>query len=192
MAILDVLIVVDAPRIIKDHGKNDFAKSDTDTSRYVQLKNDGKYYVYMIGTWYAVQNQGESELDVFARPGDQIRWRMTSISMGGAYQCVIKEFVFNNGAGNLTPPALMSKKILTPELDPNARPLGKIMHTEVDDVFWESTVLNTGPVTYHTKFAIFAGGGGLSGGGGGGGCGGDGGDGNCGGYQYDPFINKRL
>lgn len=71
-----------------------------------------------------------------------------------------------------------------------------------DDIFWESTVLQPGPVTYHTKFVLYAGGGGGGGsnhtgsdggGGGGGGCnhtGSDGGCGDCGGYQWDPFINK--
>lgn len=29
-----------------------------------------------------------------------------------------------------------------------------------DDIFWESTVLQPGPVTYHTKFVLYAGGGG--------------------------------
>lgn len=56
-----------------------------------------------------------------------------------------------------------------------------------DDIFWESTVLNPGPVTYHTKFVLYAGGGG---GGGSNHTGSDGGCGDCGGYQWDPFINR--
>lgn len=198
MEIIDILIVVDAIRILNDHGKNNAAH----TGEYVNLKNDGHNYIYMLGTWYHIQDQADSELDIFAKPGDKIRWRMTTLSMGEKYQGIIKEFVITGGKNNITPPRPAHKTIITPRIDTNELSLDKAVFSMADDIFWESTVLQPGPVTYHTKFVLYAGGGGGggsnhtgsdSGGGGGGGCnhtGSDGGCGDCGGYQWDPFINK--
>ncbi|EHX6292494.1 hypothetical protein K1940_004492 [Salmonella enterica subsp. enterica serovar Larochelle] len=195
MEIIDILIVVDAIRILNDHGKNNAAH----TGEYVNLKNDGHNYIYMLGTWYHIQDQADSELDIFAKPGDKIRWRMTTLSMGEKYQGIIKEFVITGGKNNITPPRPAHKTIITPRIDTNELSLDKAVFSMADDIFWESTVLQPGPVTYHTKFVLYAGGGGGGGSNhtgsdsGGGGCnhtGSDGGCGDCGGYQWDPFINK--
>lgn len=194
MEIIDILIVVDAIRILNDHGKNNAAH----TGEYINLKNDGHNYIYMLGTWYHIQDQADSELDIFAKPGDKIRWRMTTLSMGEKYQGIIKDFVITGGKNNITLPRPAHKKITIPRVDTNELSLNKAVFSMADDIFWESTVLNPGPVTYHTKFVLYAGGGGGSNhtgsdGGGGGGCnntGSDGGYGDCGGYQWDPFINR--
>ncbi|AEX52531.1 inclusion body protein [Rahnella aquatilis CIP 78.65 = ATCC 33071] len=182
MEIVDVLIAVDAPRIIRDFHKNDVAK----TGQYQSL-GEAHGYIYMIATWYHARDEADSELDVFAKQGDKIRWRMTTLSMGGNYQGVITGFVINNGAVNITPPVLGRETIITPQLDAVSN---RVILTSKEDVFWESTVLKTGKVTYHTKFQLYVGGGG----GGGGGCegsngGGGGGNDPCGGYHWDPFIN---
>lgn len=181
MEIIDILIVVDAIRILNDHGKNNAAH----TGEYVNLKNDGHNYIYMLGTWYHIQDQADSELDIFAKPGDKIRWRMTTLSMGEKYQGIIKEFVITGGKNNITPPRPAHKTIITPRIDTNELSLDKAVFSMADDIFWESTVLQPGPVTYHTKFVLYAGGGGGSNH-----TGSDGGCGDCGGYQWDPFINK--
>lgn len=159
MEIIDILIVVDAIRILNDHGKNNAAH----TGEYVNLKNDGHNYIYMLGTWYHIQDQADSELDIFAKPGDKIRWRMTTLSMGEKYQGIIKEFVITGGKNNITLPRPAHKTIITPRIDTNELSLDKAVFSMADDIFWESTVLQPGPVTYHTKFVLYAGGGGGGG-----------------------------
>ncbi|MBN3144974.1 AidA/PixA family protein [Pectobacterium brasiliense] len=210
MEIVDVLIAVDAPRIIRDFHTNDAAN----TGQYQSL-GEAHGYIYMIATWYHAQDEADSELDVFAKQGDKIRWRMATLSIGANYQAVIMDFVINKGAGNITPPTPKKEIITIPQLDPTSK---KIILTTTEDVFWESTVLSTGKVTYHTKFQLYVGGGGGGNGGGcgsnggggggngggcgsnggggggnGGGCGNNGGSGGgcdpCGGYHWDPFIN---
>lgn len=187
MEIIDVLIAVDAPYIMKTFGPNQAGKN----GQYVSL-GEGHKSIYMIGTWYHVQDQADSELDVFAKPGDKIRWRMTTLSMGGNYQGIITGFVINNGANNITPPAPGRQVITIPQIDTSVSTLDKVIIKSTEDVFWESTVLYSGKVTYHTKFMLYyvgGGGGGGNGSNGGGGGGGGGGCDPCGGYHWDPFIN---
>jgi hypothetical protein len=177
MAIIDVLIVVDAPRVLQDHGTNKGAS----TGNYVPLKNDGKGYVYMVTTWMDAQGEGTSELDVFAKKGDLIRWRMTSMSGGSQYQCFITHFLINNGAQNISAPQAKYARVNVPVLDPKSPKLNNVIPSQADDFYWESTVLNsTAPVTYHIEFCI-CGDGCPSGGGGGSDCGGGGSGGGGGG-----------
>jgi nematocidal protein AidA len=185
MAIIDVVIVVDAPRILRDYGTNNAAQTGMN---YVPLgqQGEGRYYLYMIATWFDVQNQAESELDVFANAGDKIRWRMTSLSLDRTYQCFIKEFVINRGANYITQPAPKHESVTVPQIDTSVAALNTTKPKQIDDVYWETTVLQPGPVTYHTNFIVT--GPGCDAGGGGG----NGGNGNCGGYTYDPYINTRL
>jgi hypothetical protein len=194
MAIIDVLIVVDAPRIISDYGRNDGAS----TGKYVMIgpNDEGQGYVYMVTTWKDAQGEGTSNLHVFAQKGDIIRWRMTSMSMSSRFQCFLTHFVINNGGSFITAPQAKHQKVNSSHIDPNSPGLNVVVPSQIDDFFWESTVLAQQHVTYHTQFCICGdecgggGGGGESesegGGGGGGSCSGGG---NCGGYQWDPFIN---
>jgi hypothetical protein len=182
MAIIDVLIVVDAARVLQDHGHNTGAR----TGNYVLLKNTGTGYIFMLTEYADVKSaEGISELNMRAKKGDIIRWRMTSMTMGNTYQCFITHFVVNQGPKNITPPEAKHEKISIPVTDPDHP--DRVILSNSGDFYWESTVLTNGPVTYHTKFCIC----GDSGGGGGGGGGGDCNDNpsDCGGFQWDPFIN---
>jgi hypothetical protein len=189
MAIIDVLIVVEATSILRNFGGNDALK----TGKYFQLQNqpgvraqegEGIGYIYMVTNWMNAQGEGGSELDVFTNPGDTIRWRMTTLGKDNPYQCYITGFVLNSGQNNITPPVPKCEPITVMDIDPTSPGLNRVIPRQANDFYWESTVINKQPVTYHTHFLIFGGGGG------GGGGGGD--DGGChGGYQWDPFINKK-
>lgn len=184
MAIIDVAILVDAPRILRDIGSNNAGV----TGNYVQLPNEGQWYLYMFATWYHARNESYSELDVFADVGDTIRWRMATFSMNRSYHAFIKGFVFKDPTQDrISTPVMKQETVQVPYMDAT----GAVALKSADDVYWETTVQKSGPVTYHTNFILC--GCDCSGGGGGGG-GGGGNDtvcnnNNCGGYTYDPFIN---
>lgn len=212
--IIDVAVIVDAPRILYHYGPNK-ARDHQGFSDYVSLGRNsmGVGYVFMLSTWWDAKGEGGSEFDVFGNPGNILRWRMQTLSMGGvgdgvaadtnmtsanvngtessvAYRAFIRGFYFSSGAANITPPKQVIETVNSWEMDAT----GKIARKQITDVYWESTVLSKGEVVYHMPFNIFCNckdcndndGDGDDGGGGGGGGGGDG----CGGYQHDPFINK--
>lgn len=214
--VIDVAVIVDAPRILYHYGPNK-ARDHTGFKDYVQLgvNGEGVGYVYMLSTWWDAKGEGGSELDIFGNPGNIIRWRIQTLSMGGgadgvpadtkmppaysqggtvvvnvAYRAFIRGFVFNQGAENLTAPKQVIEIVNSWDMDAT----GKIVRKQITDVYWESTVLSKGEVVYHMPFNVFCNcadcndndGDGSDGGDGGGGGGGDG----CGGYQHDPFVNK--
>lgn len=188
MAVIDVLTVVDAGRILKVLGRNNFAQ----TGQYKQLPDEGRWWVYMFATWYDVKGESYSELDVFAQAGDTIRWRMTTTSAGTGYQAFIQDVPVTRGEQYITKPQMKYEIIKAPQLDTTVLPPGRPMIQKVEDSYWEVNVLRPGPVTYHLNFTLC----GLGPGGGGGGGDGDGdSDCNCsdnyGGYTYDPFINTK-
>lgn len=216
--IVDVAVMVDAPRIIYHYGTNK-AKDHEKFSDYIQLGPNGMGvgYVYMVSTWWDSKGEGGSEFHVFGKPGNRIRWRIQTLSMGGiadgvpadahmapanvqsgpdveagvAYSAFIRGFVLNEGAGNITPPKQVIESVNGWQIDAAS---GKIVRTKVTDVYWEAKVLQEGPVIYHMPFSIFCNcdkcsDGDDGGDDGGNGGGGGGGDG-CGGYQHDPFINE--
>lgn len=183
MATIDLLIVVDANRVVQDHGKNNGQQS----GHYVQLKQDGQGYVFMLGPWENDQprdghgGEGSDDPDISVKKGDTIRWRITSLSMGHLFQCFITHFSVNVGAQYITPPKPKHEVVSTPQIDSSAPDLNRTICRQLDDFYWESTVLETGHASYYIAFAI-------CGDGCGGGC--DCACCNCcGGYQWDPWIN---
>lgn len=197
--VIDVAILVDAPRILHDYGKNnaDASANSSNFSNYVQLgpNGEGVGYVYMVTTWWDAQGEGGSELSVFGAVGNKIRWRMQTLSMGGeaygsvekdqppaAHQAFIRGFVFNRGGDCITAPVQKIETVDGWGLDAT----GKRIPKQIVDVYWEATVQKPGgTVIYHAPFNIVCNGCCDDGGGGGGGGGGS----NCGGYQHDPFIH---
>ncbi|KAE8754032.1 AidA/PixA family protein [Paraburkholderia sediminicola] len=202
--IIDVAILVDAPRIIYHYGSNK-AKDNLKFSDYTQLgtKGMGVGYVYMATTWWDAQGEGGSELDVFGTKGNTIRWRMQTLSMGGradgsldatapvAYQAFIRGFVISQGETCITAPVQKTETVDSWGGDED----GKVIRKKVVDVYWEAEVVQPGAVIYHTPFNIFCNCPGCSDNGDGGddnGTGGGGGGGNgCGGYQHDPWITAQ-
>ena len=215
--IIDVAVIVDAPRILYHYGPNK-ARDHKGFSDYIPLgaNSEGVGYVYMLSTWWDSRSEGGSELDILGKRGNIIRWRIQTLSLGGvadgvpadstmapaylqgeadvesvAYRAFIRGFVFNQGAENLTPPKQVVETVNSWEIDVTTK---NIVRKEITDVYWESTVLNEGEVVYHMPFNLFCNcedcnDNSDGGDDGGGGGGGGGGDG-CGGYQHDPFINK--
>lgn len=205
-SIIDVDILVDAPRVMYHYGPNK-ARDSTRFSDYVQIGPTGKGvgYVYMATTWWDAKGEGGSELDVFGTRGNRIRWRMQTLSMGGradgmwadmqapvAYQAFIRGFVINSGSDYITTPQRKVETVNSWGFDET----GKVIRKQIVDVYWECEVLQSGgSVVYHTPFNIFCdspkcsdnGDGGDDNGDGGGGGGGDG----CGGYQHDPWITTQ-
>lgn len=215
--IIDVAVMVDAPRILYHYGVNK-ARDHAGFSDYVSLgpHGQGVGYVYMVSTWWDAQGEGGSEFRVFGKPGNRIRWRIQSLSMGGvadgvpadrhmapvhldgtnevkaavAYRPFIRGFVINSGAQNITPPKQVVETVNSWHVDPVTH---KIVRAQITDVYWEAKVLQQAPVVYHMPFNIFCncekcGDGDDDGDDGGHGGGGGGGDG-CGGWLHDPFIN---
>lgn len=205
-SIIDVVVLVDAPRILYHYGPNK-AKDDVTFSDYQQLgpNGEGVGYVYMVTTWWDAKGEGGSELSVFGKVGNKIHWRMRTLSMGGqadglsaagkpvAYQAAIRQFVINHGAEYISTPVKKTDTIDSWNFDPN----GNLVHQKVNDVYWEAEVLKAAApgdqVVYHMPFHVLCncpecndnGKGGDDNGTGGGGGGGD----PCGGYTHDPFIH---
>jgi len=206
-SIIDVVVLVDAPRILYHYGPNK-AKDDVKFSDYQQLGQNGEGvgYVYMATTWWDARGEGGSELNVFGKVGNKIHWRMRTLSMGGqadgmsapgkpakpvAYQVAIKQFVINNGAEYISTPVKKTDTIDSWNFDQN----GNLVRQKINDVYWESEVTKAAApgdeVVYHMPFHILCSdcsdngdGGGDNGSGGGGG-----GGNNCGGYTHDPIIH---
>jgi hypothetical protein len=182
MAIIDVLMVVDADRVMHDHGSNTGAS----TGDYVPLKDGkgngikGSGYVFMLTEMKDAKNAEASViLNIAAKKDDIIRWRMTSMSMGNPYQCFIKEIVVDKDIQNITEPTAKHEKIRIPVLDPNSPGLNQVILSNAGDSYWESTVLIAKPVRYHARFRI------CEGGSSGGGTASD-----CGWFQWDALINS--
>ncbi|AKE06345.1 hypothetical protein XM57_27875 [Burkholderia cepacia] len=205
-SIIDVAILVDAPRIKYYYGAN-HAKDNVNFSDYVGVGNngDGGSFIYMVTTWRDAQNEGGSELSIYGEVRNKIRWRMRSLSMGGiadamsrneppvAFQAAIRGFVFSGGDAYkeyITTPVKKTETVKSWGFDQN----GNLVQQDINDTYWESEVIKPGfgnqnnqrvNITYHTPFNILCNcqdcNDGTHGGGGGGGNG-------CGGYTYDPFI----
>lgn len=204
--IIDVVVLVDAPRILYHYGPNKAADNVT-FKDYQQIgpKGEGVGYIYMATTWFDAQGEGGSELKIFGVPGNKIRWRARTLSMGGladasisaddvpvAFQVFIRGFVINSGQQYITPPTQKVEVVDSWGFDAT----GKRVRQQLVDVYWESEVVAAAPrdgeVVYHMPFNILCthsncndnNDGGDDGGDGGGGGGGNG----CGGYTHDPFI----
>ncbi|WP_158244329.1 AidA/PixA family protein [Trinickia dabaoshanensis] len=181
--IIDVAVMVDAPRILYHYGPNK-ARDNVQFTDYVQLgpHGEGVGYVYMVSTWWDSQGEGGSEFRVFGNPGNRIRWRIQTLSMGGvadgvpadshmapahqsgqteqgtqlkpavAYRPFIRGFVINAGAQNITPPKQVIETVNSWQIDPATE---KIVRTQLTDVYWEAKVLQKGEVVYHMPFNIF-------------------------------------
>lgn len=180
MAVIDVLTVIDAVRVLKDAGPNDYEK----TGKFYPLPHDGIGYVYMIVTFADAKQDAVTELDLFANAGDTIRWRMTTASEGANYQCIIKSVHVGNGADCIATPQMKHEIIKVPQVDTTTPDLDKLILQKTEDVYWETKVLKPGSVTYHFNFVLCSSGGD-----------GDGSDCDCtnqhGGHKYDPYINKK-
>ncbi|HTI17180.1 MAG TPA: AidA/PixA family protein [Trinickia sp.] len=200
-SIIDVAIMVDAPRIMFDYGPNKAQDRKTFSDFFNLGKGVG--YVYMAATWWDSQNEGDSELDVFGVKGNTIRWRMQTLSMGGradasldsaaapvAFQAVIRGFVFQGTQWSefITKPTRKVETVKTWGFDAD----GNVVRQNITDVYWESQVITPGPVTYHTPFNIFCDSPNCSDGSDGSDDSGGGGGNGCGGYQHDPYINVNL
>ncbi|ARP85021.1 AidA/PixA family protein [Bordetella genomosp. 9] len=160
MSIIDITIVVDPVAIIRDH-------TISSNSSPITLKNYGRGYVFAMTYWNDVNfgtysghpdnygnndnNEGGYALDIKAEIQDTIRWRMTSLTAGFEYQCFIQSFRYAFGA---TVISTMKPKIeAVPGPVQNAD--GSVVAKQVQDYYWETTVVAQGSAGYDVIFSIF-------------------------------------
>lgn len=181
MAIIDILIAVDAEKVIQSLGKN----NGQQIGKYKQFGDAelAAQCIFMVAPWAnAVNNEGQWDPHNTANKGDKIRWRMTSMSMGHSLQCFISHISVKSGAQYITQPKPTCETVDIPQIDSSAPGLNKTICRPLEDYYWESMVLEKNTVTYYISFVIC--GEGCSDGGNSCGC-----CNCCGGYQWDPWIN---
>lgn len=144
MAIIDVLTIVDASRVIQDHGKNDAI----DTGNYVLLKNNGDGYVDTI----TPQGAGGASVSIQADRNDVIRWRMTSRAISNPYLCFITHVLITQNRQYITPPVMKQVKIHSPRIEDGT--MSSLVPAVITDILWESAVMMKGQITYSVQFCI--------------------------------------
>lgn len=143
--IIDVLIAIDAATIVSKFG------TSKDPKNPVQVTDPSLIYMITKQSDIVSGNAG-NELNLQADTEDVIRWRETSLSLNGDYVGILYAFQETAGANLISPPVPLEAKVKVPLPNP-ADPLHPGTQ-EVENYFWESTVLNPGNVTYHFSFMI--------------------------------------
>ncbi|MFD1971620.1 AidA/PixA family protein [Trinickia caryophylli] len=178
-----MLIVVDALNIVRNFPRNNGGRGQ---NPYVSLGEASSLnYLYMLAPRVdVISDEGDAGIDIRAKAGDIIRWRMTTMSEGTGFSCFMTHFVFTSDPYNsLTPPEQKYRTVTTLQIDKNAPMLKGVAPITRDDFYWESTVKNAGRVVYHGEFLLFAPSDDCDGGG-------TGGTGDpYGGFQWDPAVN---
>lgn len=144
--IIDVLIAIDAETIISQLGTN------TDPNNPAQVTD--ATLIYMVTKQAdAMSGNAGNELNIKAETEDVIRWRETSLSLNSDYVGILYGFQQTGGGDQLiSPPTPLQATVTTPLPNP-ADPLHPTTQ-QIENYFWETTVLNPGTVTYHFKFMI--------------------------------------
>jgi hypothetical protein len=144
MATTDVLITIDARTILARYGKNTSSTSPTPISRdLIHLD---------VQQSQAISAPGSIDLAIAASPGDDIRWRETTLSMNYEYSGILYDFVIQSGAELISRPQPFTFSRAEPLPNPND-PLNPTTQ-QVKSYVWQSTVLATGSVTYTFRFMI--------------------------------------
>ncbi|MDT0609114.1 inclusion body family protein [Streptomyces lancefieldiae] len=147
MADLNVLIAFDAATIVE---QNPNASRNPDVPTYVDQN-----LIYMTTRHDHIVGTSGAELNLRAEPGDTIRWRETTLSLGSDYKALLYRYVSNDRDHTL---------IRTPEIEvvDGVYPLPKegsegspdFMTQKYEDHYWRTTVKSVGQVVYHFYFQI--------------------------------------
>lgn len=142
-SIIDVLIVIDAETLVASYppGAPGNPTSVDQPLIYLMVRQDD-----------AVFGEGTKELKITAETEDVIRWRETTTSLDGAYTGMLYKFFALRGADLISPPVPLLAKVRTPLPNP-ADPLHPGSQ-ELENYFWETTVLAAGETTYAFQFAV--------------------------------------
>lgn len=147
MAELNVLISFDAATIVEQNpnaSRNPDAPTQVDPRLiYMTTRHD-----HIIGT-------SGAELNLRAEPGDFIKWRETTLSLGTEYKALLYRYVSSDSQHRL---------ITTPEIEVvnGIYPLPKegsegrpdFETQRYQDHYWRTTVKQPGKVVYHFYFQI--------------------------------------
>jgi hypothetical protein len=147
MADLNVLIAFDAATIVE---RNPGASRNPDTPTYVDER-----LVYMTTRQDHIIGTSGAELNLRAEPGDTIRWRETTLSLGSDYKALLYRYVSSDNGHVL---------IRTPEIEviDGVYPMPKegsegrpdFVTQNSQDHYWRTTVKRAGKVVYHFSFQI--------------------------------------
>ncbi|MFC8420914.1 inclusion body family protein [Streptomyces sp. NPDC057236] len=147
MAELNVLIAFDAATIVE---RNPGASTNPDAPTYVDQS-----LIYMTTRQDHIIGTSGAELNLRAEPGDSVKWRETTLSLGSDYKALLYRYVSSDSDHVL---------IRTPEIEvvdgvypmPQEGSEGTPAFTtqEYEDHYWRTTVKRTGKVVYHFFFQI--------------------------------------
>lgn len=167
--VTDTLIVVDAAKILADHGTSQGAN-------YTSLKNEGLGYVFMVATWLNIapltgqsgtaqqgqqaedyqEEEGGEKLVLTVKVGDVARFRSQPLAGRGDYQCFIDKIVANPSSETTFTafnPAHLA--IATTELDATVTPFTQYTPAPGHDYHWAGTALLPGTLQYTVDFSIY-------------------------------------
>ncbi|GHH91214.1 inclusion body family protein [Streptomyces capillispiralis] len=147
MAELNVLIAFDAATIVE---RNPNASRNPDAPTYADQS-----LIYMTTRQDHIIGTSGAELNLRAEPGDSVKWRETTLSLGSDYKALLYRYVSSDTSHVL---------IRTPEIEvvdgvypmPQEGSEGTPAFTtqEYEDHYWRTTVKRTGKVVYHFYFQI--------------------------------------
>lgn len=142
-SVINVLMAADGRTLVNtlDPGTADKPTAVPTPSIFMMVKDDN-----------AVFGQASKELKLTARTGDIIRWRGTSLSLNGDYNIFLYAFFSLKGGDLLSTPVDLTSEITRPLPNPQDPAVPKTQ--TVKDVFWQSTVLTKGEVTYAFRFMV--------------------------------------
>ncbi|CAL9305374.1 inclusion body family protein [Streptomyces olindensis] len=165
MADINVMIAFDAATIVE---RNPNASRNPDQPTYVDTS-----LIYMTTRHDHIIGTSGAELNLRAEPGDTIKWRETTLSLGSDYKALLYRYVSSDPGHTLirTPEIeLIETRYPIPQEGTEGKP-DLFTYQTYQDHYWRTTVKKVGKVVYHFYFQIL-----------------DRGRHPKGYFQWDPFI----
>lgn len=168
--IIDVLIIIDAARILQDHAAQSSKPQSSSSNQSgtgssgnaTPLLNGGRSYVFLVAPWSNAAQTGSSdsqeggyELQTTVKVGDVVRYRMLNLPLRRDYQGFIEQIDVAIGQQCLTAPSLQQRASNSTTLDTSVSTLDQVMPIPITDSCWESTMTQTGMAAMNLKFSIY-------------------------------------
>ncbi|MDQ0749976.1 hypothetical protein QF034_004207 [Streptomyces africanus] len=147
MAELNVLISFDAATIVE---RNPNASRNPDTPTQVDPR-----LIYMTTRQDHIVGTSGAELNLRAEPGDSVKWRETTLSLGSDYKALLYRYVSSDSQYQLIKPPeieVVSGIYPLPKEGTEGRP--EFDTQRYQDHYWRTTVKQPGKVVYHFYFQI--------------------------------------
>lgn len=151
-SLIDILVVIDAESVMEQNSD----KLSTDPKKPLSIGANPNL-VYMFVKWdEVISGNASSNLNVSVTPNDVIRWRGTSLTMNTRYSVVLTDCEVSQGQNLISPPLPITPQVSVPvpELDGNTVMTTPPTFQNFQDLYFQSTALNTGKVTYTFSFAV--------------------------------------